>query len=81
MYLNCILDFVNTSSANYILPQKGDFWETIILNICDEWFCDIPNNKIILTIFLNFKRAFEAFNRTLFLQKLNKIGFGRAVLN
>lgn len=39
------------------------------------------NNKIILDIFQDFKRAFEKLYRTLLLKKLNKIDFSQTVLN
>lgn len=48
--------------------------ETSLNFVIHEWKIDIENNKFIVAVFLDLKRAFETIDRSLLIKKLNKYG-------
>lgn len=49
--------------------------ETAVLSLLSTWIDNIEKKKAIVTIFLDFKRAFETINRRILIEKLKKYGF------
>jgi hypothetical protein len=39
-----------------------------------DWKCEIESGKIVLTVTLDFKRAFETLDRNILLQKMKRYG-------
>ncbi|RWR98484.1 rna-directed dna polymerase from mobile element jockey-like protein, partial [Dinothrombium tinctorium] len=60
--------------------RKGNSCESSIQLLLHEWLNNIEDNKIILTIFLDFTRAFETIDRKILLKKLNNYGIKGTVL-
>jgi hypothetical protein len=54
--------------------------EALLLEICDNWVCDIENKQTVLAVFLDLKRAFETVDRKILIKKMKKIGVNRTVL-
>jgi hypothetical protein len=50
--------------------------ETALIALTDNIVQNFEKNKIVLTIFLDFKRAFETINRKILIDKLQKYNFG-----
>lgn len=48
--------------------------ETAIQLVVSKWKEALDANKIILTVFIDFKRAFETIDRTMLIKKLEKYG-------
>jgi len=53
--------------------------ETTVVNICDIFKRELDKGNFVLSVFLDFRRAFETVNRTLLLQKLESVGIGGTV--
>ena len=49
--------------------------ETALITLTDNIIQNLENKKVVLTIFLDFKRAFETIDRTILLDKLKKYNF------
>ena len=49
--------------------------ETALITLTDNIIQNLENKKIVLTIFLDFKRAFETIDRKILLDKLKKYNF------
>jgi Reverse transcriptase (RNA-dependent DNA polymerase) len=50
--------------------------ETALITLTDNIVQSFEKKKIVLTIFLDFKRAFETIDRTILIDKLKKYNFG-----
>ena len=70
-------DKLNVLSDNKCGFRKNPSCETTLVNCFDKWLKEIDlNNKYILVIFLDFKRAFETIDRNLSTAKIEKNGDG-----
>ncbi|KAJ8983458.1 hypothetical protein NQ317_013333 [Molorchus minor] len=74
-----LVNYCNTS--NIIIPVQSGFreahsCESALQCILEEWVKEIDDNKIVLAVFLDFKRAFETVDRKLLLLKLEGLGIG-----
>jgi hypothetical protein len=49
--------------------------ETAIQTLLNQWYCHIKNKKVVITAFLDFKRAFETIDRRILIKKLEKLKF------
>lgn len=70
MYANQIHKILMTTNKN-----KPNL---IIVNICDNWLCDIENSEnrnCIVALFLEFKRVFETFDHNILMKKFKKYGY------
>jgi hypothetical protein len=54
--------------------------EALLLEICDNWVCDIENKQTVLAVFLDLKRAFETVDRKILIKKMKEIGVNGTVL-
>lgn len=80
---NQLLTYCDTNKL--IVPNQSGFrkdhsCETVLINICDIWLKAIDNGDIVISVFLDFRRAFETVDRTLLLRKLEKVGICNTVL-
>lgn len=55
--------------------------ESSVLYMCNDWLREIDRNRIILAVFIDFKRAFETVDRKLLLKKLERMGIRDLVLD
>ncbi|KAJ8980502.1 hypothetical protein NQ317_005685 [Molorchus minor] len=74
-----LVNYCNTN--NIIIPVQSGFREahscaSALQCILEEWVREIDDNKIVLAVFLDFKRAFETVDRKLLLLKLEGLGIG-----
>ena len=73
-------------SNNLFASQQSGFrkfhsCETSIAYITSEWIDALDRNKIVISVFLDLKRAFETVDRKLLLDKLEMYGCDPIVLN
>lgn len=54
--------------------------ETALITLTDNIVQSFESNKIVLTIFLDFKRAFETIDRNILIDKLKKYNFGEETI-
>lgn len=79
-----LVDFCN---QNRLIEQnKSGFrenysCESAVLHVCDGWYRSIDNDKVVLVVFLDLKRAFETVSRQLLISKLKKLGLEGPVLD
>lgn len=55
--------------------------ETAVLTLINKWINNCEKGKVVITVFLDFKRAFETVNRDILLEKLKRYGFGDQEVN
>jgi hypothetical protein len=55
--------------------------ETALQVVLDDWKCLLANNKIILSLFIDFKKAFDLVNPKLLFLKLFHYGFDNKALD
>lgn len=70
---------------NIICPQQSGFrkfhsTETAVQVVLHEWITAVEEDKKILIVALDFKRAFETVNRDVLLMKLQRYGFTEKTL-
>lgn len=78
-----LLNYFN--SNNLFISNQSGFrkqysCETALQLTISEWIQDIDDNKYIVAVFLDFKRAFETIDRHLLLKKLKYYGINGTVL-
>lgn len=54
--------------------------ETALQFVCANWRKEINNNKIVLSVFVDLKRAFETINRDILVAKLESYGIKEGAL-
>lgn len=54
--------------------RAGHLCEGLVVYIVNEWIRNIDQGKIILAVFVDFKRAFDTIDIKLLLGKLREIG-------
>lgn len=79
-----IISYINENQI--LVEQQSGFrqkysCETALNLMLMNWKSEIEDNKIIVTVFLDFKRAFETIDRKILLQKLLKYGICGKELN
>lgn len=90
LVMNRLKEFLNDNSI--LIEQQHGFrskhsCETAVLTLVKKWFDyreSAKRNKkpsFVLTIFLDFKRAFETIDRAILLEKLKRYGFDDIALN
>lgn len=73
-------------SANEILIaeqsgfRKNHSCESSLNFVLNSWKKDLEDGKVIVSVFLDFKRAFETINRKILLKKLQKYGFSGNII-
>lgn len=56
---------VNFCDVNNVIVEnqsgfpKGHSSEYVLLNVCEDWYKCLEKKEIVITVFLDFKRAFE----------------------
>lgn len=74
---NQLINHINKN--NILVDQQSGFrelhsCETALNLMLDNWKSEINDNKVVVSVFLDFKRAFETIDRKILLKKLNKYG-------
>ena len=82
--LEQLKDFLETN--NVITCAQHGFraahsTETALIALIDNIVQQIENKKIVITVFLDFKRAFETIDRKILIRKLEKYNFSSKALN
>ncbi len=80
---NQINKFLNSNKV--LIEEQAGFrnnfsCESALNKVLSDWKSAIEEKKIVLCVFLNFKRAFETIDREILLKKLELYGFGPDVL-
>lgn len=60
--------------------RKGHSCETAIQLTISKWKQTVDNNKYVVAVFLDLRRAFETIDRNLLIRKLEYYGFRRKVI-
>jgi hypothetical protein len=74
--LNEFLDFNNIISEAQHGFRASHSTESALITLTDNIVQSFEKNKIVMTIFLDFKRAFETIDRKILIDKLKKYNFG-----
>lgn len=61
--------------------REGHSCETALQYVCASWRKDIGEGNIVVTVFVDLKRAFETIDRNLLISKLEKYGVKSVALN
>lgn len=65
---------------NSLVLEKKHSCEDAVNSLMDNWYEHIKNNKIVITAFLDFKRAFETIDRNILIKKLQRINFSPNII-
>lgn len=60
--------------------RKNFNTSTAVMSLLNFWINAIENNEIVVTVFLDFKRAFETINREILIEKLRKYNFSEKTI-
>lgn len=63
-------DILITEQSGY---RPAHSCETALNYVIADWKCEIDNKKVILALFVDFKRAFETIDRDVLLKKIGTI--------
>jgi hypothetical protein len=75
-----LIDANNVLCSNQSGFRPGHSCETSLQLLLKRWKEELDLNKCIVSVFLDFKRAFETIDRSILLDKLQKYGVGGNVL-
>ena len=74
-------DFNNLFSKNQHGFRANFSCETALQNLLDKWKIDIDTKRVVLALFIDFKKAFDLINPKLLFLKLFHYGFSNSALN
>ena len=60
----------NLFSSDQHVFRSNHSYETALQSILDSWKVSIANNQIVLSLFIDFKKAFDLINPNLLFLKL-----------
>jgi exonuclease III len=75
--LQTFIEEENILSDNQFGFRKKHDCETAVVTLIDKWYRKLFDDKVVLTVFLDFKRAFETIDRKMLIKKLEKLNFDR----
>lgn len=78
-----LLEYFENNKLIYVKQsgfRKNHSCETSVQYLIDEWLKEIDQDKIVVAVFLDLKRAFEIVSRDILIQKLKYYGVNGVVL-
>eukprot|EP00794_Sanderia_malayensis_P000906 gene906-209_t len=78
-HLDDHITFHNLSSINQWGFKAGLSTETMLLYLSEKWKEALDNNKVVGTVFIDFKKAFDTINHKVLLKKLHATGISGSV--
>ena len=61
--------------------RRSHSCETALITIVERWKSELSSNKLVLALFIDFKKAFDLLNRKLLFLKLFHYGFDNSSLS
>ena len=78
-HLDDHIKFYNLSSINQWGFKAGLSTEAMLLCLSEKWKEALDNNKVIGTVFIDFRKAFDTINHKVLLRKLHATGISGSV--